>query len=118
MDHAHVVLFSVRWIKAAHAHYGARTDIAGYTLQMESTNFFAPAGKFRPMDVDKDQIAFLYPVIGTWGYAPHPKTWRKFQEWYHTMRPNLDIKTDLISPRVPGMEADVWFGLFLNDGEF
>ena len=69
------------------------------------------------MDVDGNQTAFLYPVIGTWGYAPHPRAWRQFQEWYHTMRPNIDIKTDMISPRVPGMEADQWFRSFIRSGK-
>ena len=91
--------------------------MAGYTLQMEGTNFFAPLGKFRPMDVEKEQCVFMYPVIGTWGYAPHPRAWRKFQEWYHTVRPHCDIKSDYISPRVPGMEADNWYGYFLHNGE-
>ena len=100
-----------------HAKYGKQMNVAGYTLQMENTAMFAPLNNIRPMNVDKSQTVFMYPLIGTWGFAPHPKTWRDFQDWYHTVRPDRDVKTDFIAPWVPGILPNKWYGWFWDSGE-
>ena len=104
-------------MKAAHSRYGYRSDIAGYTLQMEDVMFFAPTNHAQvPMKAAEHLTAFMYPVLGTWGYAPHPKAWRAFQEWYHRVRPDRDVKTDLISPNVPEIIPDLWYQALHKQG--
>ncbi|KAK2167836.1 hypothetical protein LSH36_23g04015 [Paralvinella palmiformis] len=75
--------FAYRWLKAVHRKYGFRSDVAGYTLQSEQVNQANGSGALvRP----KDQVAFLYKLIGSWGFAPHPGSWLAFQDWYHRVR--------------------------------
>ena len=115
-DDVSVAPMAYRWLKNVHRHYGNQTDtpVAGYTLQMESINFFG--GKKRPMKGPKDQMVFLYPIIGTWGYAPHPESWRDFQDWYAQVRPDRSTKTDKIKPYVPGIIPTSWYKNFEKKG--
>ncbi|ELT98640.1 hypothetical protein CAPTEDRAFT_196531 [Capitella teleta] len=71
-DDVDVSPLAYRWLKAAHKTYDKRSDIQGYTLQMQNVNFFG--GKMRPMFAPKNETVYMYPVLGTWGFSPHPKT--------------------------------------------
>ena len=82
-DDISVSPYAYRWLKAVHKKYGHRTDIAGYTLQSESVN---SARSMRPISRPRNQTVFLYKLLGSWGYAPHPKSWMHFQDWYHAAR--------------------------------
>jgi hypothetical protein len=85
-----------RWIKAAHRKYGARPDIAGYTLQSEEVSKATGTGKSHKLTGPEGHAAFLFKRIGTWGFAPKPQSWIAFQDWYHSA--SLD---DTFHPYVP-----------------
>lgn len=80
--------FAYRWLQAAHRKYGHFTDISGYCIQDDNVPIVR--GKHMVKDVFKVKKDFLrkypayfYRVAGSWGYAPHPVTWVKFQDWFH-----------------------------------
>ena len=98
-----------RWLKNVHRQYGSWHNISGYTLQMESLTFFA--GGRRPMSGPKNDTIFMYPVLGTWGFAPHPQSWRQFQDWHHQFYKNSSVK-----PYVPGIVPTGWYKMFEKKG--
>ena len=98
-----------RWLKSIHRQYNSWHNVSGYTLQMENVNFFA--GGQRPMSGPKTDTIFMYPVLGTWGFAPHPQSWRQFQNWYHQFYKNSTIK-----PYVPGIVPTAWYKMFESQG--
>lgn len=68
-DDVSISHYAYKWLKATHAYFRKAPDIAGYTLQMEEINFFAPVNPtnfsdLRPMKADPQHRMFLYPVIG------------------------------------------------------
>ena len=98
-----------RWLKKVHKQYGSWHNISGYTLQMENVNFFG--GGHRPMSGPKSDTVFMYPVLGTWGFAPHPQSWHQFQDWHHKFYKNSSIK-----PYVPGIVPTEWYKMFEGQG--
>jgi len=101
-DDLEVSPFWYRWTKRAHAAYGHRDDILGYTLQRATLNAAGGASiNGGPAGVNN----YMYRLIGTWGFIPHPKKWRQFRLWYH--RENTNIK-----PYVP--EATVLTGWYMS----
>jgi len=84
-DDISVSPYAYRWLKAVHQKYGSRNDIAGYTLQSEEVHM---ASNGRPINRPRNDTVFLYKLLGSWGYAPHPKSWMEFQDWYHRVRNN------------------------------
>ena len=95
--------FAWQWIKAAHAHYGTDDFNMGYTLQSEKRN---NAINGKPINV-KGTVAFYYRVMGSWGFVPHPKWWRDFQDWYHEKSKDASFK-----PYVKGIIMTQWFKNF------
>ena len=73
-----------RWLKKAHQMYGHRDNIGGYSLQEDNIKI-AGYDVFPAIDlkVKSREVAYLYRVLGTWGFAPHPQRWRQFQDWFH-----------------------------------
>ena len=84
-DDVDVSPMAYRWLKRAHARYEARDDIAGYSLQDQ--NILVASGRRIGRLLPKhSQPAFFYRVMGSWGFAPHPRRWKQFQEWFHAVR--------------------------------
>lgn len=108
-DDVSISPMAYRWLRAVHKQYGAWTNISGYTLQMEGVNFFS--GGQRPMSSDPADTVYMYPVLGTWGFAPHPISWRRFQNWHHRYYGNASIK-----PYVPGIVPTEWYKMFEGQG--
>ncbi len=100
-DDLSVSPYAYRWVRAAHNKYGGRKDIAGYTLQSEGVNI-ATSGA--PVKGPKDQPVFLYQLLGSWGYVPHPDRWWEFQDWYHEVSKEKSFK-----PYVPGLRMTRWY---------
>ena len=46
---------------------------------------------------------FLYKLVGTWGYAPHPKRWREMLDWFYSLE-----NPDTFDPYVPGLATSDW----------
>ncbi|ELU16230.1 hypothetical protein CAPTEDRAFT_194714 [Capitella teleta] len=81
--------FAYRWLRQTHLRHGRKSFISGYTLQ--DLNIRIPHGKNINREVNrvngavlKRYPAYFFRVAGSWGFAPHPKRWREFQEWFHT----------------------------------
>ena len=99
------------WLRSAHSFYRDWKNVSGYTLEMEGVTFFAPVDNRRPMNGPSSDVSYMYPVIGTTGFMPHPRSWRRFQKWYHNIRQNADIK-----PYVPGIIPTEWYMMFEAQG--
>ena len=91
-----------RWLKAARDAYGHRNDIAGYTLQSE---MLMSSIDGNPLQTNKAYVAFAYRLIGTWGFAPHPRRWAEFQSWFHRVR----SENDTFQPYVDGIIMTTWY---------
>ena len=107
-DDISVSKYCYLWLKAAHATYDSRTDISGYTLQ--SSNLKSAKGQ-RPFLGPKEDSAFLYRVLGSWGFSPHPKVWRDFQDWFHEAHTNKSFH-----PYVEGIAMNAWYKSFERKG--
>lgn len=97
--------YALVWLAAAHRHYGRRADISGYTLQMQNVKLLD--GTFKELKGPSSDTTFLYPVLGTWGFAPHPQSWRRFLDWYSSARTNSSFK-----PYVAGLVVTNWYKYF------
>jgi hypothetical protein len=102
--------YAYKWLKTVARKYEKEPNVAGYSLQMENIKFFA--GAMSPMKGPKNHQVFLYPVLGTWGFAPHPHSWREFQDWLRVMRPHRNKSTDRIKPYVDGILPTHWYKQF------
>lgn len=69
--------FAYRWLRAARRFYAERRDLAGFTLQSEGL-IRATGGPLSPPPAAVG-AAFLYALIGSWGFAPRPDVWIAFQ---------------------------------------
>ena len=108
-DDISVSPFAWRWIKAVHNNFGNRSDILGYTLQSEGVTT-AVGGK--AINAPKEAKVFMNRQMGSWGFAPHPKVWAEFQEWYHEVRKDKNFK-----PYVGGgVVFDSWYKNFEKKG--
>jgi len=99
---------SLRWLETVRDRYGNMDDLAGYTLQMEDISRFFAGNKGQLVGPKTDNV-FLYGVLGTWGYAPRPESWRRFQDWFHGKDPNL-------KPYVEGILPTSWYRTFEKQG--
>ena len=98
-----------RWIKAVHQRYKNWNNISGYSLQMENVQFYGKPA--RPVSAPKSENLFMNQVFGTWGFAPHPLSWRTFQDWYLINKPNASLK-----PYIPNLLLTDWFKATELDG--
>ena len=46
---------------------------------------------------------FLYKLVGTGGYSPHPKRWREMLDWFNSFE-----NPDEFDPYVPGLATSDW----------
>ena len=98
--------FAYRWLRAARRFYADRRDLAGFTLQSEGLIRAAPDGApFTPPSAAAG-AAFLYALVGSWGFAPRPDVWIGFQDWYAAAR------RQRLRPIVPGLIMSRWYAEF------
>ena len=100
-DDVDISSHALRWLEAVHEKYDQVKDIDGYSLQMQGTQFFSGKKDRRLEGPETDNI-FLYGVLGTWGFSPHPERWREFQDWFHHKDP-------AIKPYVPQILPTRWY---------
>lgn len=96
-------------VRAVHAAFGHRTDIAGYTLQSENINRADGKGA---LPVTANDTTFLYGIIGSWGFVPHPARWTEFLFWYERVRNQQRFK-----PYVRGVFQTDWYRKFEREGK-
>ena len=100
------VLFSVSpqwyiWLKAAWKAYSHRTDIAGITLYRQT---LIPKYPTKLEEIVNHHRPFLYSLVGSIGFSPHPAQWSKFLDW---TRNRIDIETFNFS--VPNIIYTYWW---------
>eukprot|EP00177_Eucheuma_denticulatum_P002000 GFKZ01003567.1.p1 GENE.GFKZ01003567.1~~GFKZ01003567.1.p1 ORF type:complete len:496 (-),score=50.33 GFKZ01003567.1:484-1971(-) len=82
-DDLEVSRFYYRWLKEAKRRYGDRADVFGYTLQRGTLRANATGFGRRGIKVAEGEGAFLYLLLGSWGYMPQDEVWREFRHWFH-----------------------------------
>ncbi|KAK3599748.1 hypothetical protein CHS0354_037227 [Potamilus streckersoni] len=98
-----------KWLKVVHRKFDNRHDINGYSLQGISIKHGIDQDGF--LDVNKTHKAFLYPILGTWGFSPNNRNWRAFSDWY------MKVRSDpLFQPYVEGIHPSVWYEEQLVNG--
>ena len=102
--------FAYRWLKSAHEYFDPWPEVAGITLQMENVNFVRE-NHYSPASGPSSDPAFLYQLIGTWGFSPHPAHWRSFQDWFHDVWKDPEFR-----PYLPGTELNVWYRKYERAG--
>lgn len=100
--------FAYRWLKSARNHFSEREDIMGYTLQSEDVNRARGRGA---VCGPTTHPAFLYRLLGSWGFAPKPLVWRQFQDWFHEKRLQASFK-----PYVSNLLMTEWYKKFERKG--
>lgn len=100
--------YSYRWLKAAKNFFKSRADVTGVTLQSESLIVASSGAAFRPLS--SDGVAYLYSLMGSWGFSPTPEHWLDFQNWYHSA-----IKDSDFHPYVEGLVMNSWFKKFQKE---
>lgn len=98
-----------RWLKAVHAHYGKDAHNSGYPLNCEQVET-AGVTMRKHVDGGKDSV-FYFERMGTWGFAPHPKVWRAFQDWYHSKITDPNFR-----PYVNDLVLTSWYKKFEKRG--
>ena len=108
-DDMSVSKYAYRWLKAAHNSFGGRPDVQGYTLQSEEVG---DAVKRLHLHGPPEDTVFLYRVLGSWGFSPHPVIWTQFQDWYH----DTVGKNHSFHPYVDGIAMTKWYKDFEKAG--
>jgi len=75
-DDLSVSPYAYRWLVAVHRAYRHRSDFVGATLSQSITLSSRPKG---PLAGPKADTVVMYKALGTWGSAPKPLHWRRFQ---------------------------------------
>ena len=100
--------FAYRWLRAARSFYAQRRDdIAGLTLQSEGLIVATSHGPLTRPPATAGP-AFIYALVGTWGFAPSPEKWTAFQDWFHSQ------SADFV-PLVPRLVMSEWYKIFIKN---
>ncbi|CAH1778911.1 unnamed protein product [Owenia fusiformis] len=92
-----------KWLRAAHAHYDTRADVSGYALANVYQLAAAPGGIVVPLNY----TAYMYTVLGSWGFSPHRNRWQEFLVWYDSASTNASF-----NPYVEGIRHTEWYKSF------
>ena len=78
-----------KWLKCAWQNYLFRNDIAGISLQRQR---LIPQKPHRTMEIINNNEPFLFALVGSIGFSPHPTQWRRFVDWINqTDLDNFDV---------------------------
>lgn len=89
------------WLKAAVAKYDGIEDVSSYTLQR--ITLIPTTGQTKGL-MNMNEGAYLYRLLGTWGFSPKPEVWGEFQQWYEERAGNSSFK-----PHVDGLKINDWY---------
>ena len=91
-----------KWLKKAWQAYINATDVAGISL-MRQTLVPKERIKSRTMEIVNNHEPFLYKLLGSTGFSPHPEHWKKFTDWIDS----VNYKT--VDVFVPGLITSRWW---------
>lgn len=100
-DDVDVSLVWYRWLKRAWESYEPRTDIAGITLYRQT---LIPRYPTQLVEIVNNHEPFLYSLVGSIGFSPHPVQWSKFLNW---VTHNVDLKAFDFS--IPNIVYTYWW---------
>ena len=80
-DDISVSPYAYRWLRAVHQAYRHRSDFVGATLSSDQMSVHSESPK-GPLAAPKTDTVLMYKCFGTWGWAPRPLHWRRFQVSY------------------------------------
>ncbi|XP_060065010.1 uncharacterized protein LOC132545346 [Ylistrum balloti] len=108
-DDLTVSKYFYKWLKNVHTKYDSLSYINGYALQGYSMKHGGAAGQLRAPD---ENIVFMYPILGTWGFSPSRENWISYVKWY-------DQKSELpnFQPTVAGILPTLWYNSFIKKGK-
>ena len=85
-DDISVSPYAYRWLRAVYRAYYHRGDFGGATLQSDDVSILwePPTGRPvgvtpKPIEGPKTDTVLMYKCLGTWGFAPSSRHWRRFQ---------------------------------------
>ena len=88
--------FWYSWLMNAWEVYAQRDDIAGLSLQRQTLVPLKPHSV--EQHVGNSDSTFLYPLVGSIGFSPHPTVWKNFLSWIEYLDNNFDVSVpDLIT---------------------
>ena len=99
-----------RWLKAAHAAYGKRPDVAGFSLQRAALCAAESCGIGGLDWIRKTPGPFMYMLVGSWGFSPTLRHWRRFTRWAAAFEGSGE------KPYVAGLVTTRWYKSFEGDG--
>ena len=79
-DDLSISMYAYRWVRAVFRAYSHRVDFAGASLTSHQMTILSPRPKGR-LAGPQNHTAIMYKCFGTWGFAPKPMHWRRFQVW-------------------------------------
>ena len=95
------------WLRKARLSYRHRSDLAGIALSRQFLMLKKPETN---KEILNDHKPFLYKLVGTWAFSPHPQQWAAFLAWFRS----LDSET--FDPYVPGMITSDWLHIHTKQG--
>ena len=88
------------WLQKAWNAYEYRTDLAGISLQRQT---LIPKKNTKQKVILNNNIPFLYKLVGSIGFSPHPTQWKGFLSWIKSK--NLDT----YDANVDGLITSDWY---------
>ena len=82
--------------------YGKVEDLAGISLQRQTLVPYVTSSAQQFEDVN-DHKPFLYPLVGSIAFSPHPVVWKNFLTWIES----IDLTTFDVS--TPGLITSIWW---------
>jgi len=77
-DDISVSPYAYRWLRAVHRAYRHRSDFVGSSLTSDQMSIVSDRRK-GPLAAPKNDTILMYKCLGSWGFAPRPLHWRRFQ---------------------------------------
>ncbi|CAD5124659.1 unnamed protein product [Dimorphilus gyrociliatus] len=88
------------WLKAVTRKYRYKTDVSGYSLSKPSMAHAHGGLLFVP----DNAWTYMYRLICTWSFSPHPESWRNFQKSFY-----ISEHTKGYEPQVSGVLPSQWW---------
>ena len=77
-DDLSISVYAYRWVRAVFRAYTHRVDFVGASLTSHQMTILSPKPKGRLVG-PRNHTVIMYKCFGTWGFAPKPMHWRRFQ---------------------------------------
>ena len=89
-----------KWIKTAWDNYLFRNDIAGISLQRQN---LIPEIPPKNLEIINNNKPFLFALVGSIGFSPHPIQWSRFLNWMK------EIDLDKFDVSIPKLITTKWY---------